>query len=508
LDYKAFQHLVRRLELDSNASPEAFRRKVFAISLAAYAILFGLLAGLTALLVLLVQWAIESHRAFAMIKSGLAGLFLLSLIFVVLRVMFMRLDPPMGRELAREEAPKLFDILDKLYNKLKGPRIQHVLITDEYNAAIVQHARFGILGGYRNYLLVGLPFLLGSTPKEMLSVLAHEYGHLCGDHGKGSARIYRQRRLFVAMYQHLESSADDNLLSAAIVRALKHFFPYYSAYTFVLSRQDEYEADRTAVEMAGHTATAQILVRSRLLGEWIARDFWPSMYQNADRLERPPFMPFSSMRLAIKANYDEWATKKALDAAWTKASDLDDTHPCLRERLDAIEMAPDMPPPVDTSAADVMLASSVGKKLEAELDQDWWEVNSRGWVHRFRHVQNSRARIVELSAIPLKKLSVQDLMELASLKLEFEDTASAKPAVLELIKRPGGPYPRASLMYGRVLVAEGDRRGVDHLREAALNEPRLLEEAAQRGYQFLLERDGEAVANRWWGSIVPDEEPA
>ena len=508
MDYKAFQHLVRRLELDSNASPEAFRRKVFAISLAAYAILFGLLAGLTALLVVLVQWAIESHGAFAMIKSGLAGLFLLSLIFVVLRVMFMRLDPPMGRELAREEAPKLFDILDKLYNKLKGPRIQHVLITDEYNAAIVQHARFGILGGYRNYLLVGLPFLLGSTPKEMLSVLAHEYGHLCGDHGKGSARIYRQRRLFVAMYQHLESSADDNLLSAAIVRALKRFFPYYSAYTFVLSRQDEYEADRTAVEMAGHTATAQILVRSRLLGEWIARDFWPSMYQNADRLERPPFMPFSSMRLAIKANYDEWATKEALDAAWTKVSDLDDTHPCLRERLDAIEMAPDMPPPVDTSAADVMLASSVGKKLEAELDQDWWEVNSRGWVHRFRHVQNSRARIVELSATPLKKLSVQDLMELASLKLEFEDTASAKPAVLELIKRPGGPYPRASLMYGRVLVAEGDRRGVDHLREAALNEPRLLEEAAQRGYQFLLERDGEAVANRWWGSIVPDEEPA
>ncbi|KQV59338.1 MULTISPECIES: M48 family metallopeptidase [unclassified Duganella] len=508
MEYKAFEHLVRRLELDSNASPEAFRRKVFAISLAAYAILFGLLAGLLALFVMLVHWAIESHRAFAMIKTGLAGLFLLSLIFVVLRVMLMRLDAPVGRELSRDEAPKLFDILDKLYGKLKGPRIEHVLITDDYNAAIVQHARFGLFGGYRNYLLLGLPFLLGSTPKEMLSVLAHEYGHLCGDHGKGSARIYRQRRLFVAMYQHLESSADDNVLSAAIVRALKHFFPYYSAYTFVLSRQDEYEADRTAVEMAGHTATANVLVRSRLLGDWIARDFWPSMYENADRLERPPFMPFASMRMAIKVNYDEWATKKALDAAWAARSDLDDTHPCLRERLDAMEMAPDMPPPVETSAADVMLASGVGKRLEAELDQDWWEVNSRGWVHRFRQVKTSRARIVELSASPLAKLSVQDLMELATLKLEFEETAGAKPALVELMKRAGGPYPRASLMYGRVLVAEGDRRGVDHLREAALNEPRLLEEAAQRGYQFLLERDGEAVANRWWGSIVPQDETA
>ncbi len=508
MEYKAFEHLVRRLEIDSNSSPETFRRKVFAISLAAYVILFGLLAGLLALFAMLVQWAIASHRAFVMIKTGLAGLFLLSLIFVILRVMLMRLDPPMGRELARDEAPKLFDILEKLYGKLKGPRIHHVLVTDEYNAAIVQHARFGIFGGYRNYLLVGLPFLLGSTPKEMLAVLAHEYGHLCGDHAKGSTRIYRQRRLFVAMYEHLESSADDNVLSAAIVRALQRFFPYYSAYTFVLSRQDEYEADRTAVDMAGHTATSQMLVRARLLGDWIARDFWPSMYENADRLEKPPFMPFSSMRLAVKANYDEWATKKALDGAWSARSGLDDTHPCLRERLDAIDMAPVLPPPVDTSAADVLLASGVGKKLEAELDQDWWEVNSRGWVHRFRHVQNSRARIGELSASPLASLPVQDLMELASLKLEFEDTAAAKPAVVELMKRPGGLNPRASLMYGRVLVAEGDRRGVDHLREAALNEPRLLEEAVQRGYQFLLERDGEAVAKRWWGSIVPQDEPA
>lgn len=508
MDYKAFEHLVRRLELDSNASPEAFRRKVFAISLAAYAILFGALAGLLVLFVMLVQWAVESHRTFAMFKAGLAGLFLLSLIFVVLRVMFMRLDPPLGRELLREEAPKLFDILDKLYGKLKGPRIDHVLITDEYNAAIVQHARFGIFGGYRNYLLVGLPFLLGSMPKEMLSVLAHEYGHLCGDHGKGSAWVYRQRRLFVALYHQVENSADDNLVSAAIAGSLKRFFPYYSAYTFVLSRQNEYEADQTSVEMAGHTATAQILLRSRLLGEWIAHDFWPSMYENADRLERPPFMPFSSMRMAIKANYEEWATKKALDAAWAKASDLDDTHPCLRERLDAIEMNPFLPPPVDTSAADVMLASGVGKKLEAELDRDWWEVNSRGWVHRFRQVKNSHVRIGELSASPLAKLTVADLLELASLKLEFEETAAAKPALVELMKRPGGPYPRGSLMYGRVLVAEGDRRGVDHLREAALNEPRLLQEAAQRGYQFLLERDGEAVANRWWSSVVPEDEPA
>jgi Zn-dependent protease with chaperone function len=508
LDRKAFEHLVRRLEQDSYSSPAAFRRKVFAISLAAYIVLFGALAGLLALFVTLMQWALESHRAFAAVKVGLFGLFLLPLIFMVLRIMLMRLDRPIGRELVRNEAPKLFDIIDKLHGKLKGPRIDQVLVTDDYNAAICQHARFGIFGGYRNYLMVGLPFLLGATPKEMLSVLAHEYGHLCGGHGKGSAWVYRQRRLFSGLYEQVEKSADENLVSAAMAKALARFYPYYSAYTFVLARQDEYEADRTSVEMAGHTASAQVLVRSRLLGSWIGRDFWPRIYAHADRMERPPFMPFASMRLAFKANHGEWASQASLDAAWSTTSDVDDTHPCLRERLDAIGKAPELPQPVETCAADVLLASGVGKKLEAELDRQWWDINKRDWRERFRRVTASQARIAELSARPMAGMSVPDLQELAALKLEFDDPASAKPALEALLKRPGGPFPKGSLMFGRVLLAEGKREGVDHLRDAALNDSRLLEEAAQRGYQYLLEKEGEDSANLWWSSVVPGDTTA
>ncbi len=508
MDSKAFEHLVRRLELDSHASPAAFRRKVIAISLAAYVVLFGALAGLIALFITLMQWALASHRTVATIKIGLFGLFLLPLIFIVLRVMLMRLERPTGRELTRNEAPKLFDILDKLYAKLKGPAIHHVLVTDDYNAAICQHARFGIFGGYRNYLIVGLPYLLGATPKEMLSVLAHEYGHLCGNHGKASAWVYRQRRLFVSLYEHVEDGAGDNLLSGAIAGTLKRFFPYYSAYTFVLARQDEYEADRTAAGMAGRTATAQGLVRGHLLGDWVGRTFWPKLYAHADRAEQPPFMPFASMRMAFKANHDEWATRSALDAAWAQASGVEDTHPCLRERLDAIGAPPALPQPVESSAADVMLAAGVGKQLEAELDKQWWEANGRGWRERFRHVSQAQLRIGELSARPADQLTVPDLQELALLKFEFEGGAAAKPVLAEQLKRPGGPFPTASLLYGRILLEQGHRQGLAHLRDAALNDRRLLEEAAQRGYHFLLEKEGEAAANQWWSSVVPEEEMA
>ena len=100
------------------------------------------------------------------------------------------------------------------------------------------------------------------------------------------------------------------------------------------------------------------------------------------------------------------------------------------------------------------------------------------------------------------------MQELASLRLEFGTAAAAKPVLVALLKRPGGPFPKASLLYGRVLLEEGNRQGVDHLRDAALNDQRLLNEAAQRGYQYLLEKEGEDSAKLWWSSVVPEEQTA
>lgn len=508
MDHKAFEHLVRRLELDSYASPAAFRRKVYAISASAYVILFGLLGGLVTLFVMAMVWAVNANRTFTTIKIGLFGLVLLPLIFVVLRVMLMRLERPTGRALARAEAPKLYEIIDKLHNKLKGPPIHHVLVTDDYNAAICQHARFGIFGGNQNYLMVGLPYLLGATPKEMLATLAHEYGHLCGNHGKAAAWVYRQRQLFVRLYEQVEDSSDDNLVSAVLAGALDKFFPYYSAYTFVLSRQDEYEADRTASEMAGNSSNAQGLVRAHLLGPWVGHAFWPQLYANADRAERPPFMPFSTMRMAFKANYSDWANQAALDKAWARRSDVDDTHPCLRERMEAIGAQPALPLPVDVSAADVLLASGTGKQLVAEFDEQWWKDNARGWGDRFRHVARSQVRIGELSGRQLSELSLMELQELALLKVEFDSLAAARPVLEHQLKRPGGPYPKAALLFGRVLLQEDNMRGMDYLREAALNDPNLVREAAERGYHYMMEKQGEYAANQWWSSVVPEEETA
>lgn len=212
-------------------------------------------------------------------QSGNSGLGLLigsavaiiPAIYVSIKAIFIRFDAPKGFELTPKNAPELFKVLGEMRKKLKGPPFHHVILNNEFNAAIVQMPRWGLFGGYKNYLILGLPYLLGMSLIEMISTIAHEYGHVEGNHGKLGACVYRQRITFGELSRHLESSKDDGIIQAGIYAAIDAFTPYFNAYTFVLSRQDEYDADKTATELVGAKGNAASLIRGDLLGNWIHR---------------------------------------------------------------------------------------------------------------------------------------------------------------------------------------------------------------------------------------------
>ncbi len=208
MDRDEFEGLVRQLEAESENRPAAFRTKVVLLSVSAYVLLFASLVVIIAAAYWGISYAHAHHKTRMLIIFSIFALLMVPVFYVVIRMFFMRLSPPEGRAITRADAPRLFEVIDKMRKKLKGPPTHHVLIFDEYNAAIMQLPRFGLFGGHTNYLLLGLPYLLGVTPKEMLATVAHEYGHLCGDHGKMGAWIYRQRRTLLALYRQVSEMAD------------------------------------------------------------------------------------------------------------------------------------------------------------------------------------------------------------------------------------------------------------------------------------------------------------
>lgn len=492
-----FEKLVRRLEVDATISPRAFRTKVALISVAAYLVLFGLMAALATYLYLC--WTFFQGHAWALIKLGAIGLAVaIPLYIVVLRVLFMRFKPPTGRAITREEAPRLFETLDKLRAKLKGPKIDHVLIDRDFNAAIVQHPRFGLAGGHTNYLILGLPFLLGMAPNEMLAVIAHEYGHLCGNHSKFSAFIYRQRHTLGALHAQVTGTSDPEWSDRILARLLGWYAPIHNAYTFVLSRQNEYEADRAAIEVAGPAAHAGGLVRSQLLGRWVGERYWSRIYEEAERTMRPAFMPYASMRTAFKACHDEWCTSERLAEEWERKAGLVDTHPSLRERVDAADIAPELPSVPSVTGADAFLGANATAALIAEFDQDWWKEERPSWEERCKYVTRSKARLMELNAVPLTSVPLMDLQEFAYLTWEFDGAKAAKPILEHLMRQPGGPFPRASYAYGRILLDEGARRGLDYLEEAARKDRTLAEACVRFGCEYLMEKEGQDAAQEWF----------
>ncbi len=385
--------------------------------------------------------------------------------------------------------------------KLKGPPIHHVVINDDYNAAISQRPRWGLFGGHTNYLILGLPYMLGVPPREMLATVAHEYGHLCGNHGKLSAWVYRQRRTFGALFEQVSDAAEDNWVHKGIAGLLGKFMPYYNAHTFVLSRQNEYEADMTATELAGARANASGLVRDALLARWIHEEFWPRLFRQADTSGKPAFLPYSAMRTAFRASHAEWATQERLDAAWSEQSGLHDTHPALRDRVEAIGEAAALPDCVEVTAAEALLGSTA-KVLIDEFDRTWWEKEKSGWQSRHQHVTRSQARLRELSRQPLNQMMLQDLQEYAMLSVEFSAPQDAKALLEHLLRRGGGPFPRAEYHYGCLLLEEGSERGLEHLFTAASSDHRLVDAAARAGYAWLYRKHGEERAQDWWDRIV------
>lgn len=503
MDQYVYEGLVERLEGEAAHNPAAFRSKVLLISCASYLALFATLIGVAVIISACFHSARTSYRG--MFSLGAFAVSMIPIFFVVLRVFFMRLQAPEGRRLTRDEAPKLFDVLDKMRRRLKGPSIHHVLIDGSYNAAISQLPRWGLFGGYSNYLILGLPYLLGVPPNEMLATAAHEYGHLCGNHGKLGAWVYRQRRTFGALYEKLSDRSESSWAHSAMTAALDRFMPYYNAYTFVLSRQDEYAADLTATELVGAATNANGLVRDALLGRWIQEEFWPKLLKQADNHPRPVFMPYSAMRTAFGAAYEQWANKERLAEAWRERSGLHDTHPSLRDRVEATGEAPKLPTRADTTAAEVLLGTGA-KRLIAEFDEAWWSKQQKDWEARYRYATRSMKRLQELAAQPLTALPLHELQELALLRAEFDTPQAAKSVLEYLLCQPGGPFPKAAYMLGRILLDERDNRGLDQLEQAAANDRSLIESVADLGYSYLLRTRDEQAAQLWWNKFFPEQE--
>ena len=159
------------------------------------------------------------------------GLALLGFIGSAIKAITAKVPDPEGTELSRSEASELFELVERTCKELRAKKPAKILVVDELNAAVVTMPRFGIFG-QKVLLLVGLPLMKALSPDQFKAVLAHEVGHISGKHGSFAKWAYQMREAWGRLIDSQE--ANSHKFASLYKNFVDWFFPYYTAYSFVL----------------------------------------------------------------------------------------------------------------------------------------------------------------------------------------------------------------------------------------------------------------------------------
>lgn len=489
---RQLEELVRRAEHHLAANPGWYETKLALLALLGYVVLFGMAIVLFGIGVALLWVATKGHAWWILIKGKLLfGFFLLA--YVIVRALWVRLDDPTGYQLTRTEVPQLFIEVDSLRKPLCTPRIHRILLTNELNAAIVQTPRLGVFGWYRTTLILGLPLLLALSPGQARAVIAHELGHLSGNHSRFHGWIYRVR---IAWYRVMGAfDQADHWGGRILAKFFDWYAPYFHAYSFALARANEYEADAISAKLTSPRITASALVSLDVRQAVIDREYWTPLMEQTKETPLPPSHPVTGLAKFIQhQTIDNARWQEIFGNAVAVETGYADTHPALQDRLVALKVTLPEPITPTITAAEKWLGKYV-EKICLEFDAQWIEENREAWKQRCDHIRESRNKLTELRQQQPELLSQGELWSLASLTEQYE----AQTDPLPIYRTYQQKYPddlAADLAIGRILVQREDEAGLQHLNQATqrfeLNLP-----ACELAYGYALRRGDKALAEQW-----------
>ncbi len=400
LNQEQFDILIQKLEVFACKQPGVYKLRLALLAALGYVYILAILAATLTLLVGII-WLMFSSRSF---NAGAvkAIIFLLAFGLILLRSLWVSFPPPTGLYVKRKDLPGLYAFVDELSASLQAPRFHQILITEDFNAAVTQRPRLGLLGWQQNYLIIGLPLMLALTTQQFRAVLAHELGHLSGNHSRFGGWIYRQR---LTWYRIAEGMGQGGNETSWLIfeRFLKWYVPFFNAYAFVLARMNEYEADRCAAELAGAKNTAEALINADVKATFLENSFFSNIYKQVETEISAPSLVFTEMKAALLQEIPSTLSSLYLTQALALKTNNFDTHPCLSDRLNALQCLPKnqeeilLPTAIKVSAAREVLGTALDKLIDY-FNKMWYDRMATPWRQKYAQIQESLATLKKLDS--------------------------------------------------------------------------------------------------------------
>jgi len=329
------------------------------------------------------------------------------------------------------------------------------------------------------------------SPDQARSVIAHELGHLSGSHSAFASRIYRSRIAWGRVMNAFD--ANDSLGGQFMHRFFSWYAPRFSAYSFALARQNEYEADNIAAELTSATDAGSALVAVHTLHNRLDNDYWHALYKTADHLKEPHKEPWRKLNdhIAVERKRD---FEEELTLALSYASDYSDTHPSLKQRLENLNVEPELQSAIEVHAAENWLGEKLPDVI-ADFDQNWVKDNLDGWKARYGYVKESKSQISEFESRATADLSEEEMWKKFLLWSEFK----ADEEITEVINEGVSLFPENThfrFVRGRDLAFAKDIAALADL-EIATGDPSVNVDACLIAEDLLLALDRQEEASQW-----------
>lgn len=495
MKYAQYVSLIKELEESASRNNRLYQYKVLGLAFLGYSyfavIILLFLIVPASFLILFIYNMPEFFRILLLIaKLWWAFVPILGFYFTFLggaiRALFAKAPEPVGEELTSEDAPELFTFVRTTSKALQAKFPEKILITDQFNAAVVTVPRFGMFGR-KPYLILGLPLMQALSPEQFRAVIAHEIGHISGKHGVFGKWAYQLRE---AWGQFINSQEiNEHKFSVLYEKFVNWFFPYFTAYSFVLMRNHERDADRDAVELIGAAPLGEGLITLELRAADIQEVFWKEIHEENMSRHDAPAKVFSRM-LGSLAVTDLERDAQTLRKAVGRPTDYNDTHPSLAERLRTMgywtnEDVPHIASKPSQTAGDMFIAQAMSKFV-AKFDESWDESVSKDWKSRYDEHQKAAGRLEELKTKTSDggELTAEELLETAGLVAGKGGNAEALP-ILERAVEMFPDNPEANYNLGGVLLALDNEEGLKYIDKVIQLDPKWKLAASDMAFSYL-----------------------
>lgn len=494
------ENRARQLEQFAARKPGRYRFNVMCLALLGYLYIVAILAAILAALAGVIYLASFRHMHYVGFKLAIP---LVGLAYLVLRSLFVRIPAPEGLSLERSRAGALWRDIEHIQRRLKSPKVHRVLLTNDFNAGVVQVPLIGFFGFHTNYLIIGVPMLLALSPQHFRAVLAHEFGHLSCEHGRTGAFIYRVRSSWGRLLDFLDAS--DSWGKFLVARFVTWYAPFLTSYSYALARSQEFEADQVAVRITSPAIAAETLSAIQLYGMRLDKVFWPEIYARANNDEPVP-APFSLMEHAFRVPFEQAEEQEYFSRALAEQTCGVDSHPSFSQRLAGIGGTPSLPPLTDGTAASYYLGDMLPGVI-ASFDQEWQGRIAERWEERKTYVGEARDRLADLRDKAAREtLGKDESWQFASLLEDISGGATALPHYRQLAAQ----FPdcaEAQFAAGRILLAEQeDEGGIPYLERAMDLRHNFVIEGCDLITTYLQRRGRSVEADQYYGRLVRQAE--